>query len=69
METMDIDESVSQPSTSSKREETISKKHCNLLWIEKYRPQTFQEIVGNDDTLTRLSIFSKARLVGKTTTI
>lgn len=26
---------------------------------EKYRPQTFQDIVGNEDTVSRLSIFSK----------
>ncbi|KAG5870654.1 hypothetical protein JTB14_010571 [Gonioctena quinquepunctata] len=59
METMDVDESVSQPSTSSKREEAISKKHCNLPWIEKYRPQTFQEIgppgVGKTTTILCLA--------------
>jgi len=27
--------------------------------IEKYRPQTFQEIVGNEDTITRLSVFAR----------
>lgn len=27
--------------------------------IEKYRPQSFHEIVGNEDTVKRLSIFSK----------
>lgn len=27
--------------------------------IEKYRPQTFQEIVGNEDTTNRLSIIAK----------
>lgn len=31
----------------------------NFCRIEKYRPQTFHEIVGNEDTVTRLSIFSK----------
>ena len=27
--------------------------------IEKYRPQTFQEIVGNEDTTKRLSVIAK----------
>ncbi|CAH1154247.1 unnamed protein product [Phaedon cochleariae] len=78
METMEVDQ-LSKPSTS-KTQEQSNKKHCNLPWIEKYRPQTFQEIVGNEDTITRLSIFSKQGNVpnviiagppgvGKTTTI
>lgn len=27
--------------------------------IEKYRPQKFNEIVGNDDTVKRLSVFAQ----------
>lgn len=27
--------------------------------IEKYRPQKFEEIVGNTDTVSRLSVFAK----------
>ncbi|XP_057656305.1 replication factor C subunit 2 [Diorhabda carinulata] len=76
-----IDEPMPGPSTSNyQNEEQPIKKHCNLPWIEKYRPQTFQEIMGNEDTITRLSIFSKQGNVpniiiagppgvGKTTTI
>lgn len=26
--------------------------------IEKYRPQTFEEIVGNQDTVSRLGVFA-----------
>ncbi|EFA12420.2 replication factor C 40kD subunit [Tribolium castaneum] len=55
-------------------------KADNLPWIEKYRPQTFQEIVGNEDTTNRLSVIAKQGNlpnliiagppgVGKTTTI
>ncbi|VEN40987.1 unnamed protein product [Callosobruchus maculatus] len=85
MESMEVDDQ-SVPTTSSKETEksqdhSISvKKLNNLPWIEKYRPQTFEEIVGNEDTITRLSVFSKQGNVpnviiagppgvGKTTTI
>ncbi|KAL3269310.1 hypothetical protein HHI36_008383 [Cryptolaemus montrouzieri] len=66
--------------TDSNAESSNVKKNYNLPWIEKYRPQTFEDIVGNEDTIHRLSIFSKKGNVpniivagppgvGKTTTI
>jgi len=78
IEVMDVD--PPQPGPSKSSEDIPQKKACNLPWIEKYRPQTFQDIVGNEDTITRLSVFSKQGNVpniiiagppgvGKTTTI
>ncbi|KAK0174429.1 hypothetical protein PV327_010198 [Microctonus hyperodae] len=71
------------PSTSKETTTIVDKKlskSSNLPWIEKYRPQVFDDIVGNEDTVARLSVFAQHGNapniiiagppgVGKTTTI
>ncbi|KAK9878120.1 hypothetical protein WA026_021138 [Henosepilachna vigintioctopunctata] len=75
-----ISSDIQHPSTSTNTVLSTAKKTHNLPWIEKYRPQSFEDIVGNEDTIQRLSIFSKKGNVpniivagppgvGKTTTI
>ncbi|KAG1656509.1 Replication factor C subunit 2 [Nymphon striatum] len=71
---MDVDDAQSSSDKITK------KKTLHLPWVEKYRPTTFADIVGNEETVARLEVFSKEGNVpniliagppgvGKTTTI
>jgi replication factor C subunit 2/4 len=64
----------------AKADVTSIEDESNAPWIEKYRPQTFEEIVGNEETTARLAVFAQTGNmpnlilagppgVGKTTTI
>ncbi|CAG9857770.1 unnamed protein product [Phyllotreta striolata] len=77
---MDMETESIATDQPGKSDETPIKQTNNVPWIEKYRPQTFDEILGNEDTVARLSAFSRTGNVpniiiagppgvGKTTTI
>ena len=76
---MEVDEVEPKPS-KSQAGSSGSKPTSHLPWIEKYRPITFSDIVGNEDTVSRLAVFARTGNapniiiagppgVGKTTTI
>lgn len=76
---MEVDEPVQKPTKSAPAAAT-GKSTAHLPWIEKYRPVTFADIVGNEDTVSRLAVFARAGNapniiiagppgVGKTTTV
>jgi len=48
-----IGEAFAEPSTVKK------KSGYDVPWVERYRPQTLDEVVGNEETLVRLSSIAK----------
>merc|ERR1712038_1633897 len=47
-----------EPKDSEKNKQKETKEK-NAPWIEKYRPTAFSEIVGNQETVSRLAVFAR----------
>lgn len=43
---------------SVNKEEILENKRKNQPWVEKYRPRTFDDIVGNEDIVSRFRVMS-----------
>ncbi|XP_055345450.1 replication factor C subunit 2-like [Paramacrobiotus metropolitanus] len=58
--TMDDDvEMLDDSSSVAAKTATAAQRPSRIPWVEKYRPRLLQDIVGNEETVSRLQIFAK----------
>lgn len=44
---------------SAQRTDLPKKSGYDVPWVEKYRPETLEDVVGNEDTVVRLRAIAK----------
>lgn len=50
---------MDQPKDGGKQGTTKEEGEQALPWVEKYRPRTLDQIVGNEDTIARFQIIAR----------